>query len=375
MDLLYGLARPALFLLDPERAHNLTMSAASLVSRSGPLRGLARWRYGPKPAPSLAVDAFGLRFSHPLGLAAGLDKDGEAIDFWAAIGFSAIEVGTVTPREGQPGNDRPRLQRLVQDRALVNRMGFNNRGAPQLAAQLRQRETTVPVGANLGKAKTTPLEQAADDYESAMHAVWAHSDYIAVNVSSPNTPGLRDLQAVDSLRPLLVRVLKTNLLLADERVDHLKPILLKLAPDLADEDIDRVADLALELGLDGVIATNTTLRRELAAQPASIEGGLSGAPLRARAEAVTRRLYRRLGGQIPIVGVGGIDGADAAYARIRAGASLLQVFSALIYRGPQLVGEIVDGLAARLAADGLSSIQQAVGLDAGEALKERGRAV
>lgn len=363
MDPLYGLARPMLFLLDPERAHNLAMRGAQLANKSALLKGLARAYYAPKPDPALAVEAFGLRFEHPLGLAAGLDKDGEAIDLWAALGFGLIEVGTVTPREGQPGNERPRLQRLVSDRAIVNRMGFNNKGAPALAAQLKARHTTVPVGANLGKAKTTPLSGAADDYESTLHAVWSSADYIVVNVSSPNTPGLRDLQAVDSLRPLLSRVLKTNLLLADERVDRLKPILLKLAPDLADDDVDRAADLALELGLDGVIATNTTLRRELARQPAHIEGGLSGAPLAPRALELTARLYRRLGAEIPIVGVGGIDGPEAAYARIRAGATLLQVFTALIYRGPQLVGEIVRGLSARLKADGLSRIQDAVGLD------------
>lgn len=363
MDPLYGALRPFLFLMDPERAHNFIMSGAAWASEGRMLRSLMKRYYAPKPSERLRVNAFGLSFAHPLGLAAGLDKNGVAIDFWGDLGFSWVELGTVTPGQGQPGNDKPRMARALKDRCLVNRMGFNNLGAQQLADRLKKRTGTAVVGANLGKAKLTPLEDAAKDYSSSLFAVWAHADYITVNVSSPNTPGLRDLQAVESLRPLLKQVMKTNLLLANEEADKLRPILLKIAPDLADEDVDRVADLALELGLDGVIATNTTLRTDLLSREVKISGGMSGPLLAPRALALTRRLYGRLKGQIPIVGVGGISSAEDAYLRIRAGAQLLQVYTALVYQGPQVLKRIVHGLETRLQRDGFVSMMDAVGSD------------
>ena len=363
-DPLYVLGRPFLFRMDAESAHELTLSIASKVALNPALLRLVTARYCVKAGPQLSQKLFGLRFEHPLGLAAGLDKNGVAIDFWAAIGFAFVELGTVTPGQGQPGNDKPRLERIIEGEGIVNRMGFNNRGAAYLADRLEARRTRVPCGANLGKAKTTPIEQAADDYEVTLNSVWGHCDYVVINVSSPNTPGLRDLQAVDSLRPLIERVMGVNASRAQETGRPPRPILLKIAPDLADEDIDAIADLARGLQMQGIIATNTTLRHDLAARKPRIAGGLSGPALAPRALALTRRLFRRLEGALPIVGVGGIQSADDAYARLCAGASLLQVYTGLVYKGPSLVNQIVSGLQKRLHQDGVQSITAAVGRNA-----------
>lgn len=321
-------------------------------------------QYSPKLNDALRTPAFGCEFRNPLGLAAGLDKDGAAIDFWSALGFGFVELGTVTPKNGQPGNDKPRLERIRENDAIVNRMGFNNLGAPQLAERLRARRTAIPVGANIGKAKLTPNENAADDYEETLSAVFTHASYVVLNVSSPNTPGLRDLQSIAVLESLLDRVVLRNQRLAMEQQTAPRPILLKIAPDLADGDIDAIADLARAKKLAGIVATNTTLRHELAARKPKIQGGLSGPPLRARAHELVRRLFRRLEGAMPIVGVGGIRSAEDAYLRIRAGASLVQVYTGLIYEGPGLVRAIVEGLGAHLEKDGYDSIQRVVGIDA-----------
>lgn len=360
MDWAYSAVRPWLFSMDAEDAHRFTLRWAARASDSALGRSLIRARYAPKPSARLKVSAFGLDFDHPVGLAAGLDKDGEAIEAWAAMGFSALELGTVTPGGGQPGNERPRIARLVKDAAVVNRMGFPNGGADALAEKMAARKTKIPVGANLGKAKVTPNEEALGDYLAGMDAVYACSDYLAVNVSSPNTPGLRDLQTVAALEPLLTGILEAR----DARPEGKKPVLLKIAPDLSDEDVDAVADLALRLGIDGLIATNTTLRHELVDPRPPIAGGLSGAPLTPRALELTKRLYRRLEGKLPIVGVGGIMHPEDAWQRIRAGASLVQLYTGFIYGGPALVGAMVAGLEARCAEAGLASITDAVGLDA-----------
>ncbi len=364
VDPLYALARPLLFSLDAETAHGTTLAGASFVARSPALTRLAEATYGFEAPASLSTHAFGLDFRHPIGLAAGLDKNGEAIDLWAAIGFSFVEVGTVTPGDGQPGNDKPRLYRAREDRALVNRMGFNNHGSAALAKKLVARRTRVPVGANLGKAKVTPLEQAADDYEATLRDVWLGADYIVVNVSSPNTPGLRDLQAVTALEPLLSRVVQVNRALADEHGELPRPILLKVAPDLAEADVDAVAELAVGVEVDGIIATNTTNRHELLSQPPPIGGGVSGAPLGPRALEVCRHLFRRLDGRLPIVGVGGLMNGDDVAARIAAGATLVQVYSALIYEGPGLVSSMVHGLVNRMKDLGVDSVSDLVGRDA-----------
>jgi dihydroorotate dehydrogenase len=364
VDLAYSLARPLLFSLDAEKAHHLILRTAGLATRIPGALVATKTLYAPQDDPALHTQAFGLKFKNPLGLAAGLDKDGTAIDFWAALGFGFVELGTVTPKEGQPGNDPPRLERIRESDAIVNRMGFNNRGAPHLAAKMKARRSTIPAGANIGKAKVTANENAANDYEETLADVFDHASYIVLNVSSPNTPGLRDLQSITSLETLLDRVTARNHRIAIERSSTPRPILLKIAPDLADGDIDSIADLAREKKLAGIVATNTTLRHDLAARAPKIQGGLSGPPLEPRARALASRLFRKLGSEIPVVGVGGIRSAEDAYLRIRAGARLIQIYTGLIYEGPGLVATIVRGLGAQLRKDGYDSIDRVVGIDA-----------
>jgi dihydroorotate dehydrogenase len=307
------------------------------------------------------VRALGLEFPGPLGLAAGFDKDARGTRGLAALGFGFVEVGTVTAR-AQPGNDRPRMFRLTADRALVNRMGFNNEGAAAAAARLRGRPRTPVVGVNIGKTKVVPEQDAAADYAASARTVAGVADYVVVNVSSPNTPGLRDLQATDRLRPVLVAVREAlDLSAAGRRV----PLLVKIAPDLADADVDAVADLALELGLDGIIATNTTISREGLASPAAEvaaagAGGLSGAPLGDRALAVLARLHARAGDQLVLIAAGGIETPDDAWERLRAGATLLQAYTGFIYGGPLWPRRMHAGLARRARAAGLSSVSPAV---------------
>jgi len=314
---------------------------------------LGRW-LGPRD-PVLRVRALGLEFPGPVGLAAGFDKDARGTRGLAALGFGFVEVGTVTAR-AQPGNPKPRMFRLAADRALVNRMGFNNAGAAAAAARLdrarerRSRRGPV-VGVNIGKSRAAPDEEAAADYAASARAVAAVAGYVAVNVSSPNTPGLRDLQAADRLRPVLVAVRAAlDAAVSGRRV----PLLVKIAPDLADADVDAVADLALELGVDGIIATNTTVSRAGLASPAAEvaaagAGGLSGPPLRARSLAVLRRLHARAGGRLVLIAAGGIETPDDAWERLRAGATLVQAYTAFVYGGPLWPRRMHAGLARRLA--------------------------
>jgi dihydroorotate dehydrogenase len=321
--------------------------------------------------PALRVRALGLDFPGPLGLAAGFDKDGEGVIGLAALGFGFVEVGTVTARP-QPGNPKPRMFRFPAERALVNRMGFNNHGAAALAFRLRALRTRPGsgghggsggrrgrrgyrpiVGVNIGKTKVVPEEGAIADYVTSARLVADVADYVVVNVSSPNTPGLRDLQSVDKLRPLLAAV-RSALDQASPR--RRVPLLVKIAPDLADADIDAVADLALDLGLDGIIATNTTISRDGLRDSAAVAdagpGGLSGAPLKARALSVLRRLHARAGDRLVLIAAGGIETADDARDRLAAGATLLQAYTAFIYEGPGWPGRVQRGLAARIRADG-----------------------
>jgi dihydroorotate dehydrogenase len=306
-----------------------------------------RWWLGPRD-PALRVRALGLEFPGPLGLAAGFDKDARGVAGLAALGFGFVEVGTVTARP-QPGNARPRMFRLPADRALVNRMGFNNEGAAAAAARLRSRgRGKVVVGVNIGKTKVVPDEEAAQDYAASARAVAGVADYVVVNVSSPNTPGLRDLQAADRLKPVLVAVREA----LDAAAGHRVPLLVKIAPDLADADVDAIADLALELGLDGIVATNTTVSRDGLASPAGEvaaagAGGLSGAPLRDRALAVLRRLHARTGDRLVLIAAGGIETADDAAERMAAGATLVQAYTGFIYGGPLWPRRVQAGLARR----------------------------
>jgi dihydroorotate dehydrogenase len=281
-----------------------------------------------------AVQAMGIDFPELLGLAAGFDKSAVGIDALAALGFGFVEIGTVTA-EPQPGNPRPRLMRLPADRAVVNRMGFNNDGAQVVSGRLAGRSFAVPVGVNIGKTKVVPEDAAVADYEKSTSLLAPHADYLVVNVSSPNTPGLRDLQAVEKLEPLLRAVRRR----ADDVTDHHLPLLVKIAPDLADEDVLAVADLALAVGLDGIVATNTTISREgLSSAAADVDaagaGGLSGAPLRERADDVVRLLRDRVGPDLTLIGVGGISTPADAQARLDAGADLLQGYTAFVYEGP-----------------------------------------
>jgi len=317
---------------------------------------LRRW-LGPRD-PVLRVRALGLSFPGPLGLAAGFDKDARGTRGLAALGFGFVEVGTVTAR-AQPGNPRPRMFRLAADRALVNRMGFNNAGAAAAAAALRRSRRRLrgpggPVtGVNIGKTRAVPDADAAADYAASARAVAAVADYVVVNVSSPNTPGLRDLQAADRLKPVLVAVRSA---LGASSGGRRVPLLVKIAPDLADADVDAVADLALELGLDGIIATNTTTSRAgLASSAAEVAaagaGGLSGPPLRPRSLAVLRRLRARAGDRLVLIAAGGIETPDDAWERLRAGATLVQAYTGFVYGGPLWPRRMHAGLARRMKAD------------------------
>ncbi|QIS03869.1 quinone-dependent dihydroorotate dehydrogenase [Nocardia brasiliensis] len=353
---MYALLLRLMFLIPPERIHHLVFATMRVSARLAPIRWLMT-RLFAADDPILRNTAFGVEFPAPLGLAAGFDKNADGVDAWAPLGFGFAEIGTVTA-QAQPGNPAPRLFRLPADRALINRMGFNNFGAAAAADHLRDRRGGVPIGANIGKTKIVEAAVAADDYAISAALLGPLADFVVVNVSSPNTPGLRDLQAVESLRPLLQAVLDSV------RV----PVLVKIAPDLSDEDIDAVADLAVELGLAGIVATNTTIRRDGLRTPAGeVEamgaGGLSGAPVADRSLDVLRRLYRRVGDQLVLISVGGIETADQAWERIRAGATLLQGYTGFIYGGPFWTRKIHRGIAQRLRANGYRSIAEAVGAE------------
>ncbi|MEU6346703.1 quinone-dependent dihydroorotate dehydrogenase [Streptomyces sp. NPDC046977] len=351
--------------LDPEQAHHLAFGWIRLAARIPVLRTFVAALLAPRD-PALRVEALGRRMHGPFGLAAGFDKNAVGIDGLAMLGFDHVEIGTVTARP-QPGNPRQRLFRLVEDRALINRMGFNNEGSAAVAERLEARAAVFPttVGVNIGKTKVVPEDEAVADYVASTERLARYADYLVVNVSSPNTPGLRNLQAVDHLRPLLTAVREA----ADRTVPASRvPLLVKIAPDLADEDVDAVADLALELGLDGIIATNTTIAREglgLRSGPALVAetGGLSGAPLKARSLEVLRRLYARVGDRITLVGVGGVETADDVWQRILAGATLVQGYSAFVYQGPFWCRTIHRGLATRLGNSPYATLADAVGAD------------
>lgn len=346
MKTLFGLVGPLVRLLDPERAHRLTVCALAHSSASS-----AQMR----PRPRLKTEVLGLSFPNPLGLAAGFDKDGEVTDAMLGLGFGFVEAGSVTPYP-QPGNPRPRLFRLTEDQGVINRMGFNNSGMDRVRKHLDRRRSSGIVGVNLGRNKTS--DNSIRDYVLGVERFAPVADYLVVNVSSPNTPGLRALQGRESLSVLLQSVIA-----ARNRADRRLPLLLKIAPDLTDGDREDIARTVLESDVDGMICTNTTIRRPdaLRSRWRDETGGLSGRPLFTLATSVLADMYRLTGGRVPIIGVGGIEDADTAYAKIRAGASLLQLYSALVYRGPGLVNGILNGLEQRLQADGFATLGQAVG--------------
>ena len=358
----YGLLRPLLFTLDPERAHTLSIAALEALGHMPQSLARVTRRYRVSD-PRLAQEFWGLHFPNPVGLAAGYDKDARATAALPALGLGFIEIGTVTPRP-QPGNPRPRVFRYPAQRAVINRMGFPGEGAAAVAQRLAALSShPIPIGLNLGKNKDTPLEQAQDDYIAALELLFHYGDYLCVNVSSPNTPGLRLLQGEKVLRELLSAIAAANQRLAEQHQRPPLPLLLKIAPDLGDDDLNAIAALALGTKplVDGFVATNTTVGR-LASQPELSEcGGLSGAPLLKQSNAVIAQLYRATRGQAPIIGVGGILSAADAYAKIRAGASLLQIYSGLIFRGPELVREILETLPELWLKDGYPDLAHARG--------------
>ncbi|MEG3049295.1 MAG: quinone-dependent dihydroorotate dehydrogenase [Thermomonas sp.] len=342
---MYALSRPFLFAFDAERAHGLGLASLEAAYRSGLNPLIAK---PPKPLPT---KAFGLTFPNPVGLAAGLDKNGAHIDALLALGFGFVEVGTVTPR-AQPGNPKPRMFRLPEQEAVINRLGFNNEGVDALVRNVeRARRIGGLLGINIGKNKDTPNESAEDDYLHCLRKVYPLADYVTVNISSPNTAGLRELQEEQALRRLVSVLRDEQEKLAGQHGKRV-PMLVKIAPDLSENDIDAAGRVLGDLGVDGVIASNTTIARDgvEGARFADEVGGLSGAPLLSRSTAVLRMLRTRLPESIPLVGVGGIlHGADAA-TKQAAGALLVQVYTGLVYRGPALIGECVDALRRRKEA-------------------------
>lgn len=336
------LVLPILFRFDAEQVHHFVCSALRFFHNLPFGAAILKYFFAFEH-PSLGVEVAGLRFPNPVGLAAGFDKNGELVDEMATLGFGFVEIGTVTPRP-QPGNDKPRLFRLKEDRGLVNRMGFNNKGAGVAAAKLRNRKSSIIVGGNIGKNKVTANERALDDYLTAFNELYEVVDYFVVNVSSPNTPGLRDLQEKEPLTHLLTEIQKLN----TSKVKP-KPVFLKIAPDLTDSQLDDIIDIVNDTAIAGVIATNTTIsRNNLKTSSDRIEeigaGGLSGAPLRQRSTEVIRYLCSRSGNSFPVIGVGGIANASDAREKLDAGAVLVQVYSGFIYEGPAMASRICRSL-------------------------------
>jgi dihydroorotate dehydrogenase len=338
----YSFARSVLFHLDPEAAHGLSIEAMRRVGDFAPLRAAVEATYGPPQCEP--IELFGLTFPNRVGLAAGYDKDGDAWRGLASLGFGHIEVGTVTP-DPQPGNPRPRIFRLVSDRSLINRMGFPGRGAAYVADKLQGRKPAgLVLGVNIGKQKSTPLEEAARDYARLMEVFAPLADYLAVNISSPNTPELRRLQHGDYLQDLLSELTRRRGELAD-LLDRRVPMLVKLAPDLEDEQLFAAVDIIRAAGIDGIIATNTTISREgVDHRLGGEEGGLSGAALTDMSTKFIRKIHHHTGGTVPIIGVGGVMSPEDAAAKIDAGASLVQIYTGLVYEGPGLVRRILKAI-------------------------------
>lgn len=346
--------------MDPEEVHHRTVSALKLADKTGG-KGILRSMYHVDDE-GLATDVCGIRFPNPVGLAAGFDKNAEVYHALSAMGFGFVEVGTITPL-AQSGNEKPRLFRLLEDSAVINRMGFNNGGADAAKRNLHNYETAgVPIGVNIGKNKVTPNEEAASDYEKCLDVLYPYGHYFVINVSSPNTPNLRDLQEIESLKQLISSIQKKKSDLEAKGAPK-KPIFLKVAPDMTDEHMRDVVHAAVDEGLSGIIATNTTLSREglITKDHTEEAGGLSGLPLKDRSTAWIKEIYEEIGDQVPIIGVGGIFTGDDAYEKILAGASLIQVYTGMIYEGPGIVKAINTRLIELMKKDGFSNIGEAVG--------------
>jgi dihydroorotate dehydrogenase len=360
----YGV-RPLLFSLDPEAAHHLAIATCRRISESSILQAIAKSTFYYSDS-RLSQTLWNLKFENPVGLAAGFDKNAEAIGAWSHLGFGFAEVGTITAH-AQSGNPQPRLFRLPSDRAVLNRMGFNNRGAAATAVDLKNylqaHKLSIPLGINLGKSKITEIAEAKLDYAESLRSLYEFGDYFVVNVSSPNTPNLRDLQATDQLCGILAELNPIN--------TQNKPILVKIAPDLNDADIVEVVKASQAYGVAGIIATNTTISRQnlttthlsMTGKPVTEEaGGISGQPVRDRSLEVINLLWQTTQGNLPIIGVGGVFTAEDAWQKITAGAAIVQVYTGLIYEGPMIVKQILQGLVAKLEANGLENMHQAIGL-------------
>ena len=358
-----NVAKPIFFKIDPEKAHHLVVgglhTAGSIPGASHVLRSL----WGVKETSDLSVDLFGLHFPTPVGLAAGLDKNAVAVKGFSSIGFGFMEVGTVTPK-GQSGNEQPRLFRLPADEALVNRMGFNNEGAEAMARRLSANQRRpIPVAINIGKNKMTPNEEAYKDYQQCIRTLYPYGDFFVINISSPNTPDLRNLQYGSELSSLLTYIMKE---MQDQARKHnaSKHILVKIAPDVSDAELESMVDVLQASGVTGVIASNTTLSRAGLTHPNAKEnGGLSGKPLRIRSTEIISRIYSQSHGSLPIIGSGGIFTGKDAYEKIRAGASLVEIYTSLIYEGPDVNRKIHSELRKCLRQDGFRHISEAIGAD------------
>ncbi len=356
---LQNLIRFLSFRLDPETSHHLVLSILARVSKHRYLLNLLR-RSSRASSVSLPVTVMGIEFPNPLGLAAGFDKHAEAFPAFAAMGFGCIELGTVTPRP-QPGNPRPRLFRLAEDKAIINQMGFNSIGLDQFVHNIGTTKSEVPLGVNLGKNADTPLQQAGADYLAGLNSVYTFADYITINVSSPNTPGLRELQNRRLLDTLLSELKKRQSELSEQH-DRYVPLALKIAPDLNDSELEQIIELIMRHRIDAVIATNTTLQRpdSLSSRMAAKPGGLSGQPLKPLSTKLIAKLFRHLQGKIPIIGVGGIETADDAWEKLIAGADLLQLYTSIIFQGPSVVENVLLGLERRLHSMQISDLTEAV---------------
>jgi dihydroorotate dehydrogenase len=367
-----NILRPILFTQDSEAIHDRTLRGLSWASHHASLRELAHTLFAPTALP---VQTLGLNFPNPVGLAAGMDKQAAALPMWPSLGFGFSELGGVT-RHPQPGNPSPRMFRAIAEEALINRMGFNNPGAETFARQLQSwRDQNLwpahPVAINLGKSKITPLDKAPEDYAESFRQLRHLADFFVVNVSSPNTPNLRELQDKNALQDILTALHEINQSSdkGDQDAPSLKPILVKVAPDLSFEALDDVLELAQGTQLDGIVAGNTTITRPATKDPISARvfeetGGLSGRPLQQRSNEIVRHLYQQTKGSMPIIGVGGIFNAQDAWEKITSGATLVQIYTDLVYQGPGIVGDIVQGLLQRLNREGLNNLQEAVGIAA-----------
>jgi dihydroorotate dehydrogenase len=358
------LVKPWMFKKDPEDAHHLIMKGMDMAGQIPGGRALLSGLYGFKSTKELTNQIAGVTFPNPVGLAAGLDKNGQAVKAFSQIGFGFLEVGTVTPKP-QPGNERPRLFRLPEDESLINRMGFNNIGTEGMEKNLqRVKDHPVPVGINIGKNKITPNANAAEDYQKCIQRLYPYGDFFVVNISSPNTPDLRNLQHGDHLRLLLKTVTEELKIQRQKYGSDEKPVFVKIAPDLKEMELHVIIDTIMQSGVSGVIATNTTISRDGLTHPNAKEtGGLSGKPLKNPSTEIIHKIYKQTKGSLPIIGSGGIFTAEDAYEKIRAGASLVEIYTGLIYKGPELLKKINQQLLHLLQKDGFSHISQAVGSD------------